>query len=513
MQRERLQLRILLWFVFFGLCSSPVVEAGGLLKAVYDDKGSKECDPQTGTCPEIKAGDVIVAPRWKLADAQTIKWQIHLDQTGPAFSTEEECRQRAFCGAVLNGFQSWESDSNVKIKFEFGGSTPLRTRPLDGPVDAYGELVPDGVNLISFENDVFRDFDLPDEVLAITFIYFNNPLGQITDADVFFNPKYNPATRSIPPTQPRFTTGDTNSQYDVQSIAVHEIGHVIGLAHSIVRGAIMYPMISFTNLVDSRKLKADDRAWAGFLYPSDAYKTQMGVIRGRVIDGLTGGPFYGAHVMAFPDQAEEAFAQSAAGNLAISGGYSELEGAFILPGIPETQVFLVMEGLDGEPEAATPSRVSALLDLLTQGKTTTTPTEFYDGPGIESNKESALAFSPQGVAQAAIIQVKPANSVDGVELITNYPPSQISKVIVAGDVNPADAITVRGKNDKPDIQDRLGQNVNEGKGGGGGCLIQSSSRHGTRDVGAFLLTLGVIVSFFVLRRVCFARSLRQRKDA
>jgi predicted Zn-dependent protease len=47
-------------------------------------------------------------------------------------------------------------------------------------------------------------------------------------------------------------------QIDIQSVATHEIGHALGLAHSAVVGSVMYPL--YNDAVGSRVLTTDDIA-------------------------------------------------------------------------------------------------------------------------------------------------------------------------------------------------------------------------------------------------------------
>lgn len=79
----------------------------------------------------------------------------------------------------------------------------------------------------------------------------------IYDADVYTNTKYK-----------FYSSGETdacNSEFDIEGIMVHEVGHVIGIGHSNVAGATMYPSISSCN-TSARSLSSDDIAARDDLY-------------------------------------------------------------------------------------------------------------------------------------------------------------------------------------------------------------------------------------------------------
>lgn len=79
----------------------------------------------------------------------------------------------------------------------------------------------------------------------------------IYDADVYTNTKYK-YTSSL-------ETDGCASEFDMDGIMVHEVGHVIGIGHSSVAGATMYPSVSSCN-INNRTLEADDIAAKNDLY-------------------------------------------------------------------------------------------------------------------------------------------------------------------------------------------------------------------------------------------------------
>jgi hypothetical protein len=79
----------------------------------------------------------------------------------------------------------------------------------------------------------------------------------ITDADIYTNTKYSYTSSK--------ETDGCSGEYDIDGIMVHEVGHVIGIGHSNVAGATMYPTVSACNF-NNRTLEADDTAAKNDLY-------------------------------------------------------------------------------------------------------------------------------------------------------------------------------------------------------------------------------------------------------
>ncbi len=88
--------------------------------------------------------------------------------------------------------------------------------------------------------------------------YYTTQSGddRINDADVYTNTAHQ-----------FYSSGESgcSAEYDINGIMVHEVGHVIGIGHSNVSGATMYPSVSACN-ANNRTLEADDRAARDNLY-------------------------------------------------------------------------------------------------------------------------------------------------------------------------------------------------------------------------------------------------------
>ena len=88
--------------------------------------------------------------------------------------------------------------------------------------------------------------------------------------------------------------GSVVGGFDVETIALHEIGHILGLQHSSVAGSVMFPTVSSNST--KRALTADDVGGIGQLYPAGVPAPGTYTIRQK-----SNGRFLDAHEIAGND--------------------------------------------------------------------------------------------------------------------------------------------------------------------------------------------------------------------
>jgi hypothetical protein len=213
-----------------------------------------------------------------------------------------------FQGAVGRAFATWQAVPTASITYQLAGVT------------AASPGSDDGSSVLGFRSRP----DL-DRVLASTSFLVDSSTGALIESDIFFNSAFPWSTAAA---------GETG-RYDLESIALHEIGHFSGLGHSALgetelvstggrrvlsAEAVMFPIAFAAGSIAGRTLKADDIAGISDLYPDGDFNTTDGSLSGRVTKD--GQPLFGAHVVAF-DPATGAmvggFTLNAQGQFSIGG--------------------------------------------------------------------------------------------------------------------------------------------------------------------------------------------------
>ena len=263
----------------------------------------------------------------------TLKWE---DRPVRWFATDRDApgvSASAFQATMARAFATWEEVPTASIGFQFVGFTSAE--PLDD----------DGVSVLGFQSHPEME-----RVLGATSFLIDTVTGEIVESDVFFNTAFPWSTAAA---------GDPNA-VDLESVAVHEIGHFIGLGHSalgetevlaqggrrvLAAAAVMFPIAFGRGNTLLRELQPDDIAGVSDLYPDGGFRSETGIAQGRVVRNGSG--VLGAHVVTFNPRTG-----------ALIGGFTlNRDGEFQIAGLSPGSHIVRVEPLDdADPESFFSSR-------------------------------------------------------------------------------------------------------------------------------------------------------------
>jgi hypothetical protein len=185
---------------------------------------------------------------------------------------------------VGRAFSTWHSVETAETSSEFVGFTSAR--PNDD----------DGMTVIGLENRPEQD-----RTLGATSFLVDTLSGEIIEAEIFINTAFDWSVADA---------GQAN-RFDLESIALHEIGHLLGLGHSalgetelraggrrvLAAEAVMFPIAFSSGSTVGRTLREDDAAGLSDIYPNAEFRRERGSISGRITKSGQG--VLGAHITAF----------------------------------------------------------------------------------------------------------------------------------------------------------------------------------------------------------------------
>jgi Matrixin len=350
--------------LFYGGCFAPAAQAYAFNMIVPDVRQAAAVSGGSA-CP-VKARQLTsagsIAIQWSTALNANPVTIVTQNQTASGRLTEIE-------QVITQSMAVWTAVSGTTL-------VPATFAPLarTATQNACGS---DGVNAICFDQ---ADMAFTPGVVAFTRVIETDriglqvggspvatQLGQILDADIYFNPSDSRTTFATPQ-----ALAATPTAYDLESVLTHELGHLLGFSHSAIWSAMMFPFAPAPGTISGARPTAqvpdaplgdDDRTGLRILYPDPGDTMHQGSITGKILPanplalpasppGVTG--VFGSHVVAVDAASGAAVAATLGGWSCSAPGPAQFDGTYKIDGLVVGRSYTVYaEALNG---AADPSR-------------------------------------------------------------------------------------------------------------------------------------------------------------
>src|SRR5712672_3524449 len=287
----RMKLRAILYKISSTLVSALFLAASAQCAAGY---AFNQIVPDVRQPVAISGGSAcpVHAHQITAASSLTIRWSTTLGTSPVSILTQNQT-----AAARLTEIEQVISQS-LGVWTGVTGTTllPASVAPLarTATQNACGS---DGLNSICFDQ---ADMAFTPGVLAFTRVITSDALGQqiggspastqlgqILDADIYFDPSDSLITFATPAALPA-----SPKSYDLASVLTHELGHFLGFSHSAVWSAMMYPYAPAPGTFNGPRPSTqqadapvgdDDRTGLRILYPDPVDTVNIGVISGRIL--------------------------------------------------------------------------------------------------------------------------------------------------------------------------------------------------------------------------------------
>ncbi|MFN8489213.1 MAG: matrixin family metalloprotease [Caldilineaceae bacterium] len=187
---------------------------------------------------EIAQDFVYKGYKWPGA-SPVVKYKVNInsDQAGGANGSVEDFRN-----AIIAAANTWSQVTNIDFKFQYDGETTATSVGVKSP----------GLNGI---NEVIFMHQGITNTAGLGIYFFRKSDNTLIEGDVWLNDDYHWDATGSP----------ASNELDVQSGALHELGHLLNLGHASDESSIMYAYLTSGTL--KRILAPDDIAGIRFIYP------------------------------------------------------------------------------------------------------------------------------------------------------------------------------------------------------------------------------------------------------